>query len=63
MRFFKQILRFMQESDRNGDWLTAKATNKLDVSVVLNTLQEWAKDGMEVTPRIQQYIDYLEGLM
>lgn len=53
---FQSILNFMQSQDKNGIWLEATEDEK---EYILATLQEWIIDGLEVTPRIQGYIDYL----
>lgn len=54
---FDRIKRFMQDEDPNGDWLDTPESEK---PYVRETLQSWANDGLEVTPKVQKYMDYLE---
>lgn len=57
---FFGILRFMQDNDRNGDWLTA---DKHEAPYIRRVLIDWIEtSGLEVTPRVQGYLDYLEGV-
>jgi hypothetical protein len=46
----------MQSQDKNGTWLEASENEKV---YILETLTEWINDGLEVTPRVKGYIEYL----
>lgn len=53
---FQSILNYMQSQDRNGTWLEASESEK---DYILSTLNEWIMDGLEATPRVKGYIEYL----
>jgi hypothetical protein len=48
----------MQSQDKNGTWLEATIDEK---DYILETLTEWVNEGLEVTPRVKGYIDYLSN--
>lgn len=53
---FQSLLNFMQSQDSQGTWLEASEDEK---DYILSTLNEWIMDGLEVTPRVSGYIEYL----
>lgn len=55
---FQSILNFMQENDKNGEWLEAQ---KDEAPYILQTLKEWINEGLELTERVKGYIEYLES--
>jgi hypothetical protein len=61
------LLSFMQTQDPNGEWSEAidnlDDITKQDVTYILEVLTNWINDGLEVTPRIQEYINYLNELL
>jgi hypothetical protein len=56
---FQSILAFMESEDPNGTWYEA---TEWESAYILATLQEWLDDGLELTPRVQEYIDYLKSI-
>lgn len=59
-KLYQSILRFMQSEDPNGDWLDTPET-QLYKEYILSVINFWLSDGLEMTPRIQYYIEYLKG--
>lgn len=59
----RSVLNFMAIQDPNGDWdeLDPMDATTEDLQYLLDTLTEWINDGLEITPRVQGYIDYLRG--
>jgi hypothetical protein len=55
---FKSIINFLQTEDKNGTWY--EATEEESV-YILETIYNWLDDGLQLTPRVQEYIDYLKN--
>jgi hypothetical protein len=55
---FTNILKYMQENDRNGEWLSA---GEDEAPYILRTLLEW-HEGESVTPRVIGYMQHLQKL-
>jgi hypothetical protein len=55
---FKSIINFMQSEDPNGTWYEA---TEEESAYILETIHNWLDDGLELTPRVQSYIDYLKN--
>jgi hypothetical protein len=56
---FKSLLKFMEQEDRNGDWINATIEES---ETILSTILEWVSEGLDLTPRIQGYIDFLSTI-
>lgn len=56
------ILDFFTLQDPAGDWseLEAADATKADISFMYDTLTEWITEGLEVTPKVQDYLDFLK---
>lgn len=53
---FEQIKRFMMQEDRNGTW---NECTEAEMSYVYETLNDWIDDGLEETPRVRTYMEWL----
>lgn len=54
---FESVKNFMNQEDRNGSWLEATEEEK---GYMLETINNWLEDGLELTPRVDGYIQYLK---
>jgi hypothetical protein len=55
---WQSILRFMQEEDPNGDWLSLPHGEE-GIVYVYDTIMEWLTDGLDETPRVNQMLEWL----
>ena len=68
MNMLKSVINFMNQEDKNGEWFefyNEYQNGEVDFDYVVDYLHEtlfvWMEDGLELTPRIDGYVDYLEG--
>jgi hypothetical protein len=57
---WESILKFMQQNDPNGNWLSAPETEEEKV-YVLGTLLNWLQEDLFITKRVEGYLNYLES--
>jgi len=55
---WESILRYMQRQDPNGDWLKAPFEAE-EIRNVLETLNEWTRDGLDATRYVFRMCEWL----
>lgn len=56
---FKELMRFMNAQDGNGDWLQAP-NDGIVAMYTFQTLTDWLGDGLEETKRVTKYMGWLK---
>lgn len=56
------ILDFFTLQDPAGDWdeLDAADATKADIMFLFDTLNYWISEGLEVTPKVKEYLAFLK---
>jgi hypothetical protein len=64
----ESICKFMQQEDRNGDamemykeFIQGELPKEVILEVCHRVINEWLEDGLELTKRIEGYMNYLNS--